>query len=369
MKIRPDIINRENSSSHRLTPGRIYSGQVKSVDPTGKVSVFIGELGCLYGDIVPLNTTPNTKYVVGDIVKCMFTDEFFTDIVILGSARIGTDRYPTMAQYTEIVSDLSEITTFIDSGGAQGPQGPQGATGAEGGTTTLTTKGDILTRTASAVTRLGVGAENFVLMARSGQEEGIQWASVPSSPMRSGRWHGVFGRGAGAGFQSVNGRVGLQAMYLSRQRTLDAVAVRIGTSGTGSTGSVCRIGLWASDMDGWPGDLVQDFGTVDTTVATGTVLQISSINLTIGPGQYFIGAATQGTPATLPFMVGVDIVGAAGVGGQALQFGSTGTNAATTDFDSLAFFLLTGANGAFGSASSASPNTIPPIKVIWRFSA
>lgn len=366
MKIRPDIINRENASSHKLTPGRIYSGQVKAVDASGKVSVFIGELGCSYGDIVPLNTTPNTKCAVGDIVKCVFTDEFFTDIVILGSARIGTDRYPTMAQYTEIVSDVSEIMTFIDSGGAQGPQG---AAGAEGGTTTLTTKGDILTRTSSTVARLGVGAENFVLMARPGQAEGIQWTSVPSAPMRSGRWHGVFGRGAGAGFQSVNGRVGLQAMYLARQRTLDAVAVRIGTSGTGSTGSVCRIGLWASDADGWPSDLVQDFGSVDTTVATGTVLQISSINLPIGPGQYFIGAATQGTPATLPFMVGVDVVGAAGVGGQALQFGSTGANAATTDFDSLAFFLLTGATGAFGSASGASPNTIPPIKVIWRFSA
>lgn len=118
MKIRPDIINRENASSHKLTPGRIYSGQVKAVDVSGKVSVFIGELGCSYGDVVPLNTTPNTKYAVGDIVKCIFTDEFFTDIVILGSARVGNDRYPTIEQYTDVVENVEAIESFID-GGAQ----------------------------------------------------------------------------------------------------------------------------------------------------------------------------------------------------------------------------------------------------------
>jgi len=59
--------------------------------------------------------------------------------------------------------------------GPQGPQGPQGATGpADSGT--LTTKGDLLTRTSSALTRLAVGATaNHVLVVDSAATEGIKW--------------------------------------------------------------------------------------------------------------------------------------------------------------------------------------------------
>jgi hypothetical protein len=42
---------------------------------------------------------------------------------------------------------------------------------------TLTTKGDILTRTASAITRLGVGSDGQVLTADSAQTAGIKWAT------------------------------------------------------------------------------------------------------------------------------------------------------------------------------------------------
>jgi len=65
--------------------------------------------------------------------------------------------------------------------GAQGVTGPTGPTGAEGGTSTLTTKGDLLTRTSSAVTRLGVGTNNFVLMADSGQTTGLKWHGAYTS--------------------------------------------------------------------------------------------------------------------------------------------------------------------------------------------
>jgi hypothetical protein len=64
--------------------------------------------------------------------------------------------------------------------GPQGPQGIQGDTGPEGGTSTLTTKGDLLTRTSSAITRLGVGSNNSLLVADSAQTEGIKWATTLS---------------------------------------------------------------------------------------------------------------------------------------------------------------------------------------------
>ena len=64
--------------------------------------------------------------------------------------------------------------------GTPGANGATGATGAEGGTTTLTTKGDILTRGASAVARIGVGADGTFLKANSSATTGLEWGSIPS---------------------------------------------------------------------------------------------------------------------------------------------------------------------------------------------
>jgi hypothetical protein len=57
--------------------------------------------------------------------------------------------------------------------------GAQGAAGASG-TAPLTTKGDLLSYSTSAV-RLGVGANNTVLTADSAQATGIKWAALPAS--------------------------------------------------------------------------------------------------------------------------------------------------------------------------------------------
>ncbi|MBK9751738.1 MAG: hypothetical protein IPO91_33915 [Chloroflexi bacterium] len=49
------------------------------------------------------------------------------------------------------------------------------------GSATLTTKGDVLTRTSSAETRLPVGTDGHVLTADSAQPEGIKWAASSGS--------------------------------------------------------------------------------------------------------------------------------------------------------------------------------------------
>jgi hypothetical protein len=67
--------------------------------------------------------------------------------------------------------------------GATGSTGPTGATGAEGGTTTLTTKGDLLTRNASAIARLGVGTNGQVLTADSAQTLGVKWGDISAGGM------------------------------------------------------------------------------------------------------------------------------------------------------------------------------------------
>jgi Collagen triple helix repeat (20 copies) len=61
--------------------------------------------------------------------------------------------------------------------GATGAQGAQGPQGPEGGTTTLTTKGDILTRDASAIARLPVGTNGQILSADSAETTGLKWVA------------------------------------------------------------------------------------------------------------------------------------------------------------------------------------------------
>lgn len=64
----------------------------------------------------------------------------------------------------------STLAVWVPIGGVQGP---------EGGTTTLTTKGDILTRSASAIARQAVGTDNYILMSDSTAANGISWTGTP----------------------------------------------------------------------------------------------------------------------------------------------------------------------------------------------
>ena len=66
---------------------------------------------------------------------------------------------------------------WVETSGADGSQGTTGSTGPEGGTTTLTTKGDILARDASASVRLPVGTDGKVLTANSSTAIGLEWVT------------------------------------------------------------------------------------------------------------------------------------------------------------------------------------------------
>ena len=66
---------------------------------------------------------------------------------------------------------------WVETSGADGSQGTTGSTGPEGGTTTLTTKGDILARDTSASVRLPVGTNGKVLTANSSTTTGLEWVT------------------------------------------------------------------------------------------------------------------------------------------------------------------------------------------------
>jgi len=82
-------------------------------------------------------------------------------------------------------SDTGKTFIYYDSfwvetsgaDGSQGSTGSTGPTGPEGGTTTLTTKGDILARGTSQSVRLPVGTDGKVLTANSSTTTGLEWVS------------------------------------------------------------------------------------------------------------------------------------------------------------------------------------------------
>ena len=66
---------------------------------------------------------------------------------------------------------------WVETSGADGSQGATGSTGLEGGTTTLTTKGDILARNSYEIVRLPVGTDGKVLTANSSTAIGLEWVA------------------------------------------------------------------------------------------------------------------------------------------------------------------------------------------------
>lgn len=118
MDNRPDIVSRGKSSSHPLKPGRFYTGTVTELLPNGKINIKISELGSRYYSIMPLNTTSNSRYVVGDSVKCGFSDEFFNELIVFGSTRVkedvfaarenGIERYASSSSRDEDITSPSE---------------------------------------------------------------------------------------------------------------------------------------------------------------------------------------------------------------------------------------------------------------------
>jgi hypothetical protein len=105
----PDIVNREKGSSHPLKPGKFYDGIVTYVDSSGRVTVNVKSLGATFGPVTPIGLTTLNKMTKNDVVKCTFTDEFFTDLVVFGSTKIKADVF---ASKTVVESLLSTITSL-----------------------------------------------------------------------------------------------------------------------------------------------------------------------------------------------------------------------------------------------------------------
>jgi hypothetical protein len=111
--VSPNIVNREKGSSHPLKPGQFYKGSVEYVDASGQVTVNIRALGSTFGPTLPLGSTTLNKLVKNDVVTCTFTDEFFTDVIVLGSSNIKADVFASKTVVESLVTTITSLQNQI----------------------------------------------------------------------------------------------------------------------------------------------------------------------------------------------------------------------------------------------------------------
>lgn len=91
----PRYVRRDKAVSNKRSPGNLYKGVVTRVKGDGRVYVKLPDLDNVYGPIIPLNTYVDNKLQVNDPVMCAFTDEYFTNLVVLGSTNVRNIEFGT----------------------------------------------------------------------------------------------------------------------------------------------------------------------------------------------------------------------------------------------------------------------------------
>jgi hypothetical protein len=196
-------------------------------------------------------------------VECVNVD---TVAATLHIERNEGGTYTTLVKVTLSVGDMLGLGDdgwyVMDSTGARKGVRPTGATGAtgpqgpEGGTTTLTTKGDILTRDASALARLPVGTNGQYLAADSAETTGLKWTTPPTGAPAGAQYvtlaldaglsaERVLTAGTGISITDggANGNVTIASsglatntpQYVTLAATADLTNERVLTAGTGIT--------------------------------------------------------------------------------------------------------------------------------------
>jgi collagen type VII alpha len=218
---------------------------------------------------------------------------------------------PTAAS-VEIVltSDGTDVFVDVAGGGTAGPQGPQGPTGATGATGAtgptgptgpigvVQDEGTALTaRSALNFIGAGVTAADDAANGRTNVTipGGGGAGGVPKS-YRSGRYYQTECAGAAFGTaQPVAGRLYAMPFRALEALTINEIAIEV--TAVASAGGVVRLGLYADDTTGYPGALVDDYGTVDTAASVGAKAITISRALSAGT-LYWLACAEQGAPAT-----------------------------------------------------------------------
>jgi hypothetical protein len=139
------------------------------------------------------------------------------------------------------------------------------------------------------------GTTGQVLAKASGTNYDTEFTRIyfPAQGTKSGRYEYPPGTNA---FQAMSANsLYLVAMFFIKPTTIDRIGVRVTTAG--AAGSVIRLGIYNADDDMFPAGLLLDAGTV---VGTSTGNVDITISQALNPGIYWMGAVSQGSPATVP---------------------------------------------------------------------
>jgi hypothetical protein len=91
----------------------------------------------------------------------------------------------------------------------------------------------------------------------------------------------------------ATGQLRLSPIWIPQQRTFDRISTNCTVAAASST---VRLGIYADTGSGYPGTLVLDAGTVDTSM---TGLKEITISQALAPGLYWIGGVMQGGTPTV----------------------------------------------------------------------
>lgn len=177
---------------------------------------------------------------------------------------------------------------------------------------TVTTKGDLLSATASAtLTRRGVGSNGAHLAANSANADGLAYEFNPHFyPLYKSGFYYFCNSPGSAGTSITQGNSTARATPFAVAKSVSITRLGCEFTVAGEANSVIRLGIYNDDGTGLPGTVALDAGTISTgtgnagNVATGGTPGVYEITVstTLPPGMYWAGAAVQGAAATQPTM-------------------------------------------------------------------
>ena len=166
----------------------------------------------------------------------------------------------------------------------------------------LTTKGDLLVTTGSALNRLAVGSNDQVLVADSTATNGVKWATPAAAAStglgyRSGKLYASLGRGSTGSSPTANTTYYIPFRVVET-KTFDRISFVTGSSTITGTGTF-RLGIY-NQSAGVPTTVLLDAGTVNATAASTAYSATISQSLSAGVYYLAINMQTSWTAGSLP---------------------------------------------------------------------
>jgi hypothetical protein len=147
------------------------------------------------------------------------------------------------------------------------------------------------------------GSAGEVLVKQSGTDFDLGYEEHPDALMRSVvAWEAGEGWGlaaaASGNLSMTEGREFSVPIYIPSGAGIDRILINVTVAG--AAGSVIRLGLRANDNQGWPGTLIVDAGTVDSTTTGSKTVTIDVSAATVGNRFVWMSAVAQGAASSQP---------------------------------------------------------------------